>query len=52
MNRSKKSKNNELRNLKIQTRRQEKKNKAIIDWHWIITIVIVSFLLSMSLSFI
>ena len=52
MNRSKKSKNNELRNLKIQTRRQEKKNKALIDWHWIITIVIVSFLLSMSLSFI
>ena len=52
MNRSKKSKNNELRNLKIQTRRQEKKNKALIDWHWIITIIIVSFLLSMSLSFI
>lgn len=52
MNRSEKSKNNELRNLKIQTRRQEKKNKALIDWHWIITILIISFLLSMSLSFI
>ena len=52
MNRSEKSKNNELRNLRIQTRRQEKKNKALIDWHWIITILIISFLLSMSLSFI
>ena len=52
MNRSEKSKNNEFRNLLIQTRRSEKKKKELVDLKWIITIIIISFLLSVGLSFV
>jgi len=52
MNRSEKSKNNEFRNLLIQTRRHEKKKKELVDIKWILTIVVISFLLSVGLSFI
>ena len=52
MNRREKSKNNEFRNLLIQTRRREKKKKELVDIKWIITIVLISFLLSVGLSFV
>lgn len=52
MNRREKSKNNEFRNLLIQTRRREKKKKELVDFKWIIIIVVISFLLSVGLSFI
>lgn len=47
-----KKKNTELQNLKVETRRKEKKHKELINWRWIRTILIVSFILSISLSFI
>ena len=46
-----KKKNTELQNLKVETRRKEKKHKELINWRWIRTILIVSFILSISLSF-
>ncbi|MBQ2640230.1 MAG: hypothetical protein IJF92_05690 [Bacilli bacterium] len=50
MNRREKSKNNELRNLRIQTRRKGK--KELVNWRWIRTILLISFMLSIFLSFI
>lgn len=44
---NKKDKNNELKKLKSQTRKKE-----LINWSWILTILIISFVLSVSLSFI
>ena len=34
-----------LKNLKVETRRKEKKHKELINWRWIRTIFIVSFLI-------
>ena len=48
----KKNKENELKNLIEVTKKKEKINKEKINWKWIITIVIVSFLISIFLSFI
>ena len=48
----KKQKNNELINLKVQTRRKEKIKKETVDKKWVITIIIVAFTISFSLSFI
>lgn len=42
----------EIKNLEVQTRRKEKKNKEKINWKWVITIVIVAFTLSFLLSFV
>ena len=50
MNRREKSKNNELRNLRVETRRKGK--KELIDWKWILTILVIAFSLSILLSFI
>ncbi len=47
MNKKRKPKNNELKKLKSQTRKKE-----LINWSWILTILIISFVLSVSLSFI
>ena len=41
-----------LKNLKVQTRRKEKNKKELVDVNWIIRIVIISFTISFSLSFI
>ncbi len=52
MNRQEKSKTKkELRNLEIQTRRQEKKKKNVVNWKWIIMIFGIAFCLSFVLSF-
>lgn len=48
----KKSEKNELKNLIEVTKKKEKINKEKINWKWIITIVIISFLISLFLSFI
>lgn len=53
MNRSEKSKiKTELMNLEVQTRRKEKKKKELINWKWIIAVIIIAFSLSVILSFI
>lgn len=53
MNRSEKSKvKKEFMNLLVQTRRKEKKKKELVNWRWIITIVVIAFSLSVILSFI
>ncbi len=53
MNRREKSKiKRELMNLEVQTRRKEKRKKELINWHWILTIIIIAFTLSMTLSFV
>lgn len=41
----------EVRNLKVQTRRKEKINKNKKDWNWIIRIMIIAFLISFAFSF-
>lgn len=41
----------EVRNLKVQTRRKEKINKNKTDWNWIIRIMIIAFLISFAFSF-
>lgn len=46
------TKRDELKNLKIQTRRKEKIKKERVNVKWILTIVVVTFLLSFCLSFI
>lgn len=43
---------NELENLKVQTRRREKIRKELVDKKWVLTILIVSFAISFSLSFV
>ena len=48
----KKKKQNELENLKVQTKRQEKKSKEKVNKKWLVTIVLVSFCLSIFLSFV
>ena len=51
MNREEKSKiNKDLRNLKVQMRRKEKKEKS--DIKWIIKIFIIAFIISLCMSFI
>lgn len=53
MNRQEKSQEQkEFRNLLIQTRRKEKKKKELINWRWILTIIMLAFSLSVVLSFI
>lgn len=41
----------ELRNLKVQTRRKEKQNKKRADWRWIIKITLLAFIISFGFSF-
>lgn len=41
----------ELQNLKVQTRRKEKQNKKRADWHWIIKITLLAFIISFGFSF-
>ncbi len=45
-------KNKDLENLKIQTRRREKIKKELVDKRWVLTIIIISFSISFSLSFV
>lgn len=45
-------KNADLENLKVQTRRKEKIRKELVDKRWILTIFIISFAISFSLSFV
>lgn len=53
MNRAERSRvKKEFMNLLVQTRRKEKKKKELINWSWIITIVIIAFFLSVALSFV
>lgn len=47
-----KKENNELENLKVQTRRREKIKKELVDKKWILIILIVSFSVSFLLSFV
>ncbi len=52
MNRSKKAQEKEaIQNLKVQTRRKEKKKKELIHMKWIVMIFIIAFFLSFGLSF-
>lgn len=48
---SKKGIQDEVRNLKVQIRRKEKKDKAKPDVKWIIKIMVISFVISMLFSF-
>ena len=41
-----------LENLKVQTKEKEKKNKVLPDFKWIITILIMSFSISLFFSFV
>lgn len=41
----------EVRNLKVQTRRKEKIHKNKTDWKWIIRIMMIAFLISFAFSF-
>ena len=41
----------EIKNLKVQTRRKEKKDKATPDFKWILTIMVLSFVISLVFSF-
>ena len=45
-------KNNELKNLIEVTKKKEKIKKEHVNWKWILTIVIISFAISFSLSFV
>ena len=47
-----KKKNSELENLIEVTRKKEKIKKEKVDWKWIVTILFVSFFISLALSFI
>ena len=47
----KKKKNNELENLVEQTKKKEKIKKEKVQWKWIITITLIAFIISFSLSF-
>lgn len=47
-----KKNNEEIENLKVQTRRKEKIKKESVNIRWIITIVLIAFTLSFCLSFI
>ena len=40
----------EIKNLKVQTRRKEKKDKAKPDFKWILTIMVLSFVISLVFS--
>lgn len=41
----------EIKNLKIQERRREKKNKAKINFKWVFTITLLAFIISFTFSF-
>ena len=45
-------KNKDLENLKVQTRRKEKVKKELVDKKWVLTILLISFAISFSLSFV
>ena len=47
-----KKKNDELENLVVQTRRKEKVKKEQVNVKWILTIVVISFVISFCLSFV
>ena len=47
----KKNKNSEFKNLLVQTEKKEKIKKEQVDVKWIIRIVIITFVISFSLSF-
>lgn len=47
-----KKKNEEIENLKIQTKRKEKIKKEYVDIKWVATIILVTFIISIILSFI
>ena len=42
---------NEIKNLKVQERRKEKKNKAKINMKWVLTITLLAFVISFTFSF-
>lgn len=46
-----KKSNNELENLKVQTRRKEKIKKELIDKKWVVGIISITFLISFGMSF-
>ncbi len=46
------SKDKDLENLKVQTRRKEKKKKELVDKVWIIKILIITFVVSFVMSFV
>lgn len=48
----KKNKNSEFKNLLVQTEKKEKIKKEYVDVKWIIRIVIITFIISFSLSFV
>ena len=43
---------NELENLKVQTRRKEKVKKELVNKKWVTKIILFSFTLSVTLSFV
>lgn len=45
-------KNIDLENLKVQTRRKEKIKKELVDKRWVLTIFLIAFAMSFSLSFV
>ncbi len=45
-------KNEDLENLKVQTRRKEKIKKELVDKKWVLTIFVIAFAISFSLSFV
>lgn len=45
-------KNIDLENLKVQTRRKEKIKKELVDKRWVLTIFLIAFAISFSLSFV
>ena len=47
-----KKKNNEFKNLVVQTRRKEKISKERVDVKWIVKILLITFFISFSLSFV
>ena len=46
------SKDKDLENLKVQTRRKEKKKKELVDKIWVLRILIITFVVSFLMSFI
>ena len=48
----KKNKNSEFKNLLVQTEKKEKIKKEYVDVKWILRIVIITFIISFSLSFV
>lgn len=48
----KKNKNSEFKNLLVQTEKKEKIKKELLDVKWILRIIIITFIISFSLSFV